>query len=175
MGIFKTNNNDKDSTKGTLTISSPWAAYYHELVAFFKKDDDVAIFFDNNIPTIKLFIDNPDKAEALSKLLPQQVRFGNVTLNITIVPANAITTNVEMTNIEIIEKAFEGNDAVSFIKTITGVMTNPLTFVVFKKEVVQYFNDNLGDIFGVNSTLYQYIAEDLLTSMEGIYYCTDIK
>ena len=48
-----------------------------------------------------------------------------------------------------------------------------MTYVVFVKEVVQYFNDDLGDANGVCSTLYQDIAKRLFTSTEGVFFCTN--
>ena len=50
-----------------------------------------------------------------------------------------------------------------------------MTYVVFKKEVVQYFNDSLGDIHGVCSTLMQDIAKDIFEDTEGVYFCTDTE
>ena len=52
-------------------------------------------------------------------------------------------------------------------------MTNPLTYVVLKKEVVQFFNDNLNDIHGLETTLYQTIAKDVFDGT-GVFFCTDI-
>lgn len=41
------------------------------------------------------------------------------------------------------------------------------------KEVVQYFNDNIGDINGNCSTLYEIIARDIFPNVNGIYFCTE--
>jgi hypothetical protein len=56
----------------------------------------------------------------------------------------------------------------------------PLTYVVFKNRVVQFFNDNLNDPHGVISTLYQDIADEIFADMPyqahgGIAYCTDVE
>ena len=52
-------------------------------------------------------------------------------------------------------------------------MTNPITYVIFKKEVVQYYNDSLSDAHGMCSTLYQDIAKRILDADEGIFFCTN--
>ena len=50
---------------------------------------------------------------------------------------------------------------------------NDFNFVVFVPEVVQFYNDDLGDINGLCSTLYQDLAKDLFGEEAGIYFCTD--
>lgn len=50
-------------------------------------------------------------------------------------------------------------------------------YVVFKNCVVQFFNDNLNDIYGNISTLYQDIAREIFADAEweGVFYCTDVE
>jgi hypothetical protein len=71
------------------------------------------------------------------------------------------------------EDLFRGNPIVDDIVTIEGVMTNPITYVIFKKEVIQYYNDSLSDAHGMCSTLYQDIASRVLDAGEGIFFCTN--
>jgi hypothetical protein len=47
-----------------------------------------------------------------------------------------------------------------------------LTYVAFKKEVVQFYADNLRDPNGFKSTLYQDIAEDVFGEKNNVCYCT---
>jgi hypothetical protein len=51
------------------------------------------------------------------------------------------------------------------------------TYVVFKNCVVQFAADNLNDCHGIISTLYQDIADELLTgpATEGVFYNTDVE
>ena len=74
-----------------LNLSPPWVVYYRKLSAFFKEDSEVRITYDDIEQEIKLYVDNAEKAVALEKLLPKEQNFGNVTLYITIVPANQTT------------------------------------------------------------------------------------
>ena len=47
---------------------------------------------------------------------------------------------------------------------------NSFTYVVFEKEVVQYWNDNLGDINGLRSTLYQDLAKEIFADdLQNVY------
>lgn len=153
-----------------LKLSSPWMNYYHEISAFFRNDPDVRIVYDEEENEIKVYVSDNKKAVALSELLPTEKVYGNVILKVTVVLPNSYS---RIPADQLFDVALKGNTALSFIKTVQGVLSNNLTYVVFKKEVVQYFNDNLGDIYGNCSTLYQEIAKDIFNAIDGVYYCTD--
>lgn len=154
-----------------VKLSAPWDEFYNEVNELFKYDDEVRVVFFEEQKKIKLFVDNPAKAEALQKLLPQKKEWGKVVLLIEVIPSNK-EKKTELTR-SIWSVAFTGNTAVSFIYTIDGIFNNPLTYVVFVNEVVQYFNDNLGDINGNRSTLYEDIARDVFGHVDGTFFCTD--
>lgn len=154
-----------------VKLSAPWDEFYSEVNELFKYDDEVRVVFFEEQKTIKLFVDNPAKAEALQKLLPQKKEWGKVVLLIEVIPSNK-EKKTELTR-SIWSVAFTGNTAVSFIYTIDGIFNNPLTYVVFVNEVVQYFNDNLGDINGNRSTLYEDIARDVFGHVDATFFCTD--
>ena len=153
-----------------INLSAPWVIFYREINAMFEEDPEVRVLYDEEKNLIKLFIDNEAKANALQSLLPDVKRYGNVELKIEVIPYN----NAGETKENLYATAFAGNPALSYIKTIKGIFTNDLTYVVFKNKVVQFFNDDLGDVNGMCSTLYQYIAVDLFEDTEGIYFCTDL-
>ena len=160
-----------------LNLSSPWVVYYRKLSAFFKEDSEVRITYDEIEQEIKLYVDNAEKAVALEKLLPHEQNFGNVTLYITVVPANKTTFDsvkvaYSTSSSDIIQICFN-NKAVVGVKVVDGIMTNRITFVIFKKEVVQYFTDNIGDYHGICSTLYQDLAKEIFGNIDGVFFCTD--
>ena len=157
----------------TLKLSSPWAIYAREVSELFKYDDQVHVVFDDENYKLKIYVDNGRKAAALEKILPQEKSFGNVTISITVVPANDNYNTVFTTNKDIYCAAFTGNRAFSFITETQGVFTNNLTYVVFNKTVVQYFNDDLSDVYGQCSTLYQDLAKHVFVEQEGVFFCTD--
>ena len=160
-----------------LGLSSPWVQYYHQLEAFFKKDDEVKIVFDEEKNDIKVYVADAAKAEALSKILPQMKTWGSVTLFITVVPANLARNKAAFSipSATIWETAFRNNKALSYIKVIKDLYCNDLTYIVFAKEVVQYFTDSLGDIHGVRSCLYEQMAEDLFIKHEDVFFNTDTQ
>ena len=154
-----------------VKLSAPWDEFYNEVNELFRYDDEVRVVFFEEQKTIKLYVDNPAKAEALQKLLPQKKEWGKVVLLIEVIPSNK-EKKTELTR-SIWSVAFTSNTAVSFIYTIDGIFSNPLTYVVFVNEVVQYFNDNLGDINGNRSTLYEDIARDVFENVDATFFCTD--
>lgn len=154
-----------------VKLSAPWDEFYNEVNELFRYDDEIKVVFFEEQKTIKLYVDNPAKAEALHKLLPQKKEWGKVALLIEVIPSNN-EKKTELTR-NIWSVAFTGNTAVSFIYTIDGIFSNPLTYVVFVNEVVQYFNDNLGDINGNRSTLYEDIARDVFENVDATFFCTD--
>lgn len=162
-----------------LNLSPPWMVCYRKLSAFFKEDSEVRITYDEIEQEIKLYVDNAEKAVVLEKLLPSEQVFGNVTLYITIVPANKTSfdsvkaghsTSTKMTDIV---RALVNNKAVTDIKVVDGIMTNKMVYVIFRKEVIQYFTDDIGDYHGICSTLYQDLAKEIFSNIDGVFFCTD--
>lgn len=155
-----------------VKMSAPWYIYFEQIKSIFEQDPEIdKIIFDNEKYIIRLYINNKEKAEAIEKILPDQKVFGNIIVNIEIIPNNI---SKEDNKFELIEKAFEGNPIISeFIHE--ELFDKPIYYVVFKKEVVQYYSDDLSDAHGVTSTLYQDIAKEIIGENEGIYFCTDIE
>ena len=154
----------------TVKVSPPWVQYVNELNALFEKDKEIKIVYDNDNVEVKLFVDDSSKAEAIASILPEEKVFGNVTLKITVVPANT-NDSVPMR----FAKAFKGNPVLKDTITIPDAFSNPITYFVFAREVVQYFDDNLGDPHGLRSTLYQDLANDVFDKHDGVMFCTAKK
>ena len=154
-----------------VKLSSPWVKYYREVDALFGCDPQIKVVFDDDDLVLRLLVDDADKADALTALLPTEKVFGNVVLQIAVIPANVEKTPSKLS---LIKRAFRDNPAYSYSASAEGLYTNPIHYVVFANEVVQYYNDDLGDVNGNCSTLYQEIAKDVLGEGDGIHYCTDL-
>lgn len=155
----------EDNSK--LVASAPWFIYYHQISSMFAPDPEINVTFDEDSLEISLYVDNQSKASAISQILPEYKEFGKVKVRINVIPPDVNW------KYEIIKKAFKGNPIVSDIQIIDmDELSNPMCFVIFKKEVVQYYSDNLGDYHGLTSTLYQDIAKEIIPE-DGVYYCTD--
>lgn len=149
-----------------VNLSSPWVTFVNEVKALFEEDDEIHIHYDGENNELKLLVDSGDKADALSKLLPTEKQFGNVTLKIIVIPANK-----DLQAVDLFEIAFRGNPALAY----TFAADTPLghaEYAIFKKQVVQFFNDQLDDVRGIKSTLYQDIAKDVFEG-SGVFFCTD--
>ena len=168
-------------TEVRLKVAPPWVTYTNKLQALFDGDPQIAFNINYNAtdPTVTLATNNPEKAAALVKLLPEEKAFGNVTLKIN-VDCATISNIAFATPKQLFETAFDKNPALAYVVVPgTEVWYAMFTYVVFKNCVVQFFNDNLNDPHGVVSTLYQYIADEVFADMnyprEGIAFCTDVE
>lgn len=153
-----------------LNLSAPWTIFFNEVASLFGGDPEIVIKYDEENYEIELYVDNPVKADALSKILPAERTFGNVTVTLTVTPSNEPESDIS-----IYQKAFAGNPAFSYATTTDEEAGFNGTYVVFANKVVQYFADNLGDVNRNRSTLYQDIADRIIEEHPGVFFCTDIE
>lgn len=151
-------------TTQKANLSAPWFTYVKEVEALFERDPDIGVRFYEEHMELYLYVADNDKANALAWLLPAEKEFGNVVLKITIVNSK----EGEEDTVTIIKRLFHNNEAVSFVETLPRG-----AYVVFKKDVVQFFNDQTDDINGKKNTLYQDIAKDVFGGVPGVYFCTE--
>lgn len=160
-----------------LKISPPWAIYVRKLEALLDGDPQIAFNINYQENAIVIACNNGDKVTALQKILPEKAEFGNVVFDVIIdgVPSNRAFKNKK----ELFDVAFEGNPVYAY--SVSPVDDNynwfDITYVVFKNYVVQFFADNLNDCHGIISTLYQNLAEELLTgsATQGVFFNTDVE
>lgn len=151
-----------------MKLISPWVNFYREIEALFAKDSEVKVLMNEEVPEVKIYVDNSRKADAIAYLLPEEKDFGNVKLKITVVPAN----DGIQSKFDAIQEAFLGNPALSYVwqaKTPFG----EFDYVVFDADIVQYFNDDMRDVNGNKSTLYQEIAKDVIGEDTNLCFCTE--
>ena len=153
-------------------LSPPWVDYYNKINALFEKDPDVSIVFDEDAKEIRFYIEKKEKQNAIAHILPASVEFGNVVLKIMIVPSD--DNGEDKSFIDWFKDAFDGNECVLDIKTGAIPLTSSISYVIFKKEVVQYFNDDLTTYSGFKSTLYEDIAKDVFTNADNVCFCTEV-
>ena len=155
-------------SESKVKLSSPWENLYHEITAMFGKDEDIKIVINDDEKEVRLYVTGQDKADALTTLLPGEYQFGNVVVNIEVIPSNE-----KLTKAQLYRKAFDGNPVFAFAQSVEGIMTNPIHYVVFAREIATYFCDNLHDIYGNINTLYENIAKDLFGESDGVCFCTE--
>lgn len=155
-----------------LKLSPPWSVFYDEVTAMFKKDPEVKVVMDEENYTISVFVNNPKKSAAIAEILEQERKFGRIILKVVVPPPNDEVFTFE-NGVELYKAAFDGNRALSFIQPKTCIFDTSF-YVVFKNEVVQYFIDDISDIHGFCSTLYENIARDIFVGEEMPNFNTDI-
>lgn len=177
----ETKETKETSGKYPFNQSAPWVSYAHKLKALFDPDPDIRIDYVEDMNEVKLYINGRKKYEALDYLLPKEKIFGNVTLHISLIPNNrSETPDIG----EIMRNAFKGNDIFSRVIDAKN-MFDDVAYVMFYKEVAQYFDDNLADLNGMRSALYQDIADEVFRDMEGdhmrvpalhgVHFCTEVE
>lgn len=150
-------------------LAPPWIDYVSQLEILFEKDNHVSITYDDENKKVTVYVDDdPMKAEALDKLLSGEVKFGNVAITVTVVPNN------EPESVEsLFRKAFYNNPIVDkFVKTDPPFEFN---YMLFKKEVVQYYNDAMNHPEGLTSTLYQNLAKEVFSKPVGMFFGTSAE
>lgn len=150
-----------------LKLCSPWINYYREIEALFGADKDINIVFDEENYILKLFVNGVEKAEALARLLPAEREFGSVTVKTEVIPANPMGDSIG----NVYKAAFKNNPVLVNFETIETPF-GTMNYAVFSNDVVQYPNDNIGDINGLRSTLYQEIAKDVFNNEDRVFFCT---
>ena len=158
-----------------LGLSAPWVTYRNKLASLFVGDVTVDISpinegTDDGHYTILIRSISEKKIAAFKKLLPETVNFGNVEVKheYEVVPE-------EDTYFIAFKNLFEGSPMVSDIKYAEDMTKNQHMFLMFKPEVVQFFNDNTDDINGLYSGLAQDIAREVFASIgfQGVHFNTD--
>ena len=155
-----------------LKLSAPWYTYQRQLEALFAKDEDIEVgqLYDlEEGPELWIYIDTEKKYEAFDVLFPKYVEFGNVKLKLVLKyrgPHEAEDLSQRVKDL------FEGNERVKEIVDIKDGFGSSHTFVCFKPEVIQFFNDDTSDLYGKWSGLAQDIARDVIEADAGVHFTT---
>lgn len=156
---------DKNKVSNKVDLSAPWEEYAKKVEALFEFDPEITVKFKDL--TLNVYVESHDKYEALINLMPEKKKFGNVSIVINIYPSNKVKNDAFY-----IANLFKGNENITQMREVT-VGTNPMFFVEFKKQVVQYYTDNLADLHGNRTTVMEQIAREVFDDINGVYFCTD--
>ena len=149
-------------------LSPPWWEFYNKLDAMFGRDPEIHLEFNEEDMIIKMFVDNPAKADAIAQVLPIEKDYGNVKLKIEVIPSDK-ANGVE----QLYKTIFNGNPVFSDAVDVNVEGLPHVSYVIFKPLIVQFYNDNLADANGNVTTLHQDIAKDLFEPKQNVYYCTE--
>ena len=156
------------NTEDKVELLSPWMRHAKKIKAFFELDDDISMTYsEDDVPRVKMFVNNPVKAMCLDKILKHEITFGNVTLYVDVVPSNE-----EISFDNLFKMAFAGNPRFSEFYTEINQFGN-INYAFFRPEVIQYMADDTSDLYGLESTLAEDIARDIFDDSYSVNYCTD--
>ena len=152
----------------SMKLAAPWLTFFNEVKALFEQDPEVHVVFDEEKYELALYVENPRKADALTQLMPTEKVFGNVKVQIKVVPADEAATKLDL-----IQEAFFGNPALSYVWKAKTPFGDEFDYAVFENRVVQFFNDNIRDINGNKSMLFEDIARDVFGEDVNLCFCTE--
>lgn len=157
-----------------LGLQSPWVTLYNKIYFMFNNDEDLDISnlieSDGNY-SMTIASNNTTKLKAIEKILKHEFPMGNITFKINFVYGENESDNITISDIK---NAFNGNTVISTIKTAMTPAQDELTFVLFNREVVQFYNDDISDFYGNYNGLAEDIAREIFNTQFDINYCTDI-
>ncbi len=161
--------------KSAITkLSPPWYAYHRKVQAMFGRDPEVHVKDLAEIGECRysymILISDKEKAKAIKAILPQNVKMGNIEIDLAILgPDEDDIDPLDKSDSEIYETAFSENPI--FEKTaVRSFGPFETSYCIFKKEVIQFWNDDLYDYYGNYSRLASDIARELFNPSE-IQYC----
>lgn len=162
----------KGTTQKQVGLSSPWETIHKQIIALLGPDTEVHVgsIYEGNGNTYVFDIcsKNGKKIAALEKVLKSHFDLGNVTLAINFIHER----DDEEVTAQDYKDAFEGNsNFVDTVVTSKGLFQD-LTYVIFAKEILQFFNDDLSDLYGNMSIIVADAAKQVCNVGENMYFST---
>lgn len=156
-----------------VTLSTPWAEYSRKVTALFDNDPDIIDITmnsdDGKTYDLAIKVSGARKARAIAQILPRDVNFSGVKVITRVLCEEDKNPDIAQT----FRDAFDGNSAVKKIATLNDPAGDPVTYISFAPQVVQFFDDNLGSLYGLKSTIYEDIAKEIFYDIDGVFYCTE--
>ena len=170
---------NKDKTKATAQLSPPWYSYQRKVLALFGRDPEVRVRdlykVDENNFTLFIIVRTEVKAQAIRALLPRVVEVGGATITSRIfIPVDDCEVRLERkgTDIQLIKEAFTGNPIFDRVEPGPPGLSS-WSFCIFRKEVIQFWDDDISNFYGLHTTLAETIALDILRDV-NVQFCTGI-
>ena len=148
-----------------LSLQSPWVTYENYVRAILDPDPDIEVghidesINDNGLRKLDVVVNKHEKAEALKSVLIRNISFGNVTLIINIIDTEINEDQEEL--VEKYKKLFVNNPIVKKIETVKDHANVDHSFICFDPVVVQFYNDDLTDLYGNYNGLFEDIARNI--------------
>lgn len=153
-------------------IEAPWHNYYKKVYGLFNVDKELNIsdITENGDGSYEFTISskNGDKLCAIESLLGYGRVFGNTKVLIRY----AYENGQDLDWSEVYRLAFEGNPFFKEVIDIDMPFQENLSYAVFNKDIITFYDDNLSDIHGNSHYIVADIVKDVVADT-GLFVCTD--
>lgn len=158
---------------GKEKLSPPWYIHRDKLSALFEEDGQVTIGKvekrSDGQYTAEITVSDKEKQAALQQIILQNVNFGNVKLTFTFADPLDIPQANDDVSPETFIAAFKGNPILVKAMNAVNPWQLPETVVIFRKEVIQFWADNMADFYGNYNGLAVDIAREVLVPSRIVY------
>jgi hypothetical protein len=161
----------------TTQLSPPWYTLWNEIKASIGNDPGVTVGDLDTSQTpyiVPISVDNHDKAVAIASIMNLHHQMGNITVDVQVKdPAGNIVTPITPSNpqalVELIESGLGNNGWFQKVVAQPFYPGSPSTvvFVVFSKAVIQFFNDDLSDLYNNYNNVVAFVFRDVLHPAPG--------
>ena len=170
-----------------VKLSPPWNAYWSKLNGIFEYDKQITVTpieKAENGYLIVIKVDDQAKYVALNYILPKEVKYGNVNVEIRLLPANNILTApvIEPSTEELLgyfETALKDTGRYVGKQIVTTPTGEKIGYVITKCGVYQFFNDDLTTLYGWTTVTIEQLFKDVFipggySASSIIYYSSEI-
>ena len=162
-----------------LRLSPPWYSYQRKVFALFGSDPQVKMRdlcqVDEANYRIDMLVCNGLKAQAIRALLPRTVQISGVTVTTRVLfPMEhcEVRPSSQECDAQLLEDAFTGNPIFDRVGAHSSPFGGPqIGYCIFKKQVIQFWDDDLSNYYGLHTTLAENIARDVLKPTT-VQFCT---
>ena len=148
-------------------ISPPWNTLYKKFEEMFDGDPELTLNFIPKDDGYHIIFEsrNAIKLDALEKLLKPSFNFGNVNVILDFKVANDGANDLYDVAID----AFNGNPMFEDVIPRSFMPGLPVdqVCVILRKKIIQFFNDNLNDIYGNLNCLPTDITDEIFVNEDG--------
>ena len=160
-----------------LGLGNPVTVKANEIIALCKCLEGVAASFDFNRATVSIYVDDPDRCDAINRFAPREIVIGNLSLKIRIFDVSGIEpeeacppsyTITPAAEIELVKKLFDNcYGGVKYTCAVDQYKTK-WHFLEFAGAVIQYQADSLQNPYGFEAKLLIDSIRDFFTLPGGV-------
>jgi len=161
-----------------ITLSPPWYTIWNKIKSTFGNDPNVKVgpLVTQSTP-FKIIIDvnDHDKATAIASILSLKFDLGNNSIQVAVrdnkgsVVVPTVPTSEEQL-VSIIKTALGSNAWFVDAKiVILPILERKILYAVFHKAVIQFFNDDLSDMYNNYNNVAAFVFKDVLNEAPGGY------